>query len=391
MLDDSFWDWVTQANIDVHQSVSAIPNPEPIESQLIEACTNPIHCPALSENVFPGDRVVLAVTAAIPDIGQILDRLVVYLRQSTGPELQIEILATPAVAVHLTESRFGSPSNEPIVLEVHDPEDEAKLAFLAVGSADQALYIHRHLFDADIVIPVHLATVNPADSNPTSDPLFPIFSGLANRDQFATLSPQQCRSDIDVVNNQLGNFFSIAIATGAGSEVQGIFAGHRAESLTQAQSCLQSYWHLSCKAPADCVIATLESSNGQSAWDDVCKALVNSDFIAATHAPLVLWTNLDQPPNKLIRSLLLKSFRTSAIAGSADADELAVIIDQHPIFIHSQLPASLIESLGLGAVASTTELQRLVAKHDRTVLLRDAHRWNFKRKKKPTTSRGRRQ
>lgn len=385
MIENEFWQSLEAAGFESPKQPIRTLSDEDLRQQLLATLSQPSGYPPLRDYCVDGDRVVLAIGTSVPQIGLIVDGVLKHLQSDRTQPLECCLLVTPAVA-----SKLHAAELPPHVLHVHDATDEQNLAFLSVGSEDQALYVNRQLFEADCVIPIHLAVSE--DQHPhqhQTDPLFPIFSGVANRDLFETMTAKHRQADVTQVNNHLGNFFSIEIALGAGQQVLAVFSGNREQVQTATQDCLRKYWKVRTREPAECIVATIEAPAEETSWSDVFQALQVCDRFVSTHAPILLWTELCQVPSKSVRSTLLKSFRQSTDSPQQQMAELEALIENHPIFLRSKLPAALIEDLGIGSLESPEQLLRISGKHAKKLLLRDAHRWQLTAKPQPTAKRGR--
>ncbi len=383
MIENEFLQLLEEAGFDTPKQPIQPLTDDSLRQQLLESLEKPVGYPPLREYCVVGDRIVLAIGAAIPQIGLVVQGILEHLRATRAEPIDCQLLVTPAVARVLKASDLTSHE-----LHVHDATDEQSLAFLSVGCEDQAIYVNRLLFDADCVIPIHLAAIS--NQQQQSDPLFPTFSGVANRDQFETMSTKHRQSDVTQVNNQLGSFFCIELAAGAGQRILSIASGDRGQVHQATQESLRRYWNVKSRNMADCVVATIETQADETTWSDVFQALLVCDRFVTSHAPIMLWTELQQLPNKSVRSSLLKSFKKSADSSQQDLIELEAVIENHPIFLRSRLPTALIEDLGIGSLETPEQMLRISGKHAKKLLLRDAHRWQLTAKPQPIAKRGRR-
>ena len=97
--------------------------------------------------LVPGDRVALAVDPGIPGIGAVVEAVLdVLARAGVGRET-IAIVAPDAP---------GAGSIAEGTVEVHDPDDRTRIAYLASTRAGRRVYLNRSLTDADVVVPVGL-------------------------------------------------------------------------------------------------------------------------------------------------------------------------------------------------------------------------------------------
>src|SRR5579883_701159 len=121
-----------------------------------DALERPREFPPLAQMIVPGDRVTVAFDAGIPQPREVLDGLVEVLgRAGVVPEN----LTVVAPAPPMTGS--GEPGAPLDRVEVHDPDDRARIAYLASTKEGRRVYLNRSLTDADVVVPVGLMRYDP--------------------------------------------------------------------------------------------------------------------------------------------------------------------------------------------------------------------------------------
>jgi hypothetical protein len=333
-------------------------------SQVLE---HPLDYPGLAELAYDGDCVVIALQGATKDTIDLLRAIVEQMNRGREEPISITLLTDPFTASQLDLSALPELS-----LVIHDPDAENQFACLAVGVNDQPLYVHRLLFDADVVIPV--GCLGPQQDLTVDDCIFPFFGRRDNLNSFAEQAAADRRADVRHVNDQLGTFFAIQLVLGPGDAVQAILAGERQAVLEAARQRLANDWAVTVKATADLVVATLESQTSEQSWDDFAQALINVVPCCDVAAPIVICSQLKRTPPRETRAAMVDPLPAAEKKTVNRLVQLRQIMSEHPVFLSSNLTQAEVEEIGLGYLSATDELRRLAEKSTRSLFLRDAHK-----------------
>jgi len=344
---------------------------EDLKQAIDQALSQPLDFPQLSELAYEGDCVVIALQAATRESQQILSSILASLNKGRSETLPVTLLTDTFTASQLDLSKYPD-----ISLAVHDPDGENQFACLAVGVNDQPLYIHRLLFDADVVIPV--GCLGPTQNFEVDDCIFPGFSNRQSLNNFREQSEKDQSADIQHVNDLLGTFFAIQLVVGPGDAVHGVYAGERKAVLKAAKSRLGQAWSVAVPATADLVVATIESQTTEQSWDDFAQALINVVPCCEVSAPIVICSQLRRTPNRETRAALVDPLPAAEKKTVNKLVQLRQIVNDHPVFLSSNLTQAEVEEIGLGYLSAPEELQRLVEKSSHGLFLRDAHKCAIK-------------
>jgi hypothetical protein len=332
-----------------------------------QALSQPLDFPQLSELAYEGDCVVIALQAATRDSQEILSSILGSLNKDRSEPLPVTLLTDTFTAGQLDLTKYPD-----ISLAVHDPDGENQFACLAVGVNDQPLYIHRLLFDADVVIPI--GCLGPTQNFEVDDCIFPGFSNRQSLESFRGQSENDQRVDIQHVNDLLGTFFAIQLVVGPGDAVHGVYAGERRAVLKAAKKQLGKAWSVNVPATADLVVATIESQTTEQSWDDFAQALINVVPFCEVSAPIVICSQLRRTPTRETRAALVDPLPAAEKKTINKLVQLRQIVNEHPVFLSSNLTQAEVEELGLGYLSAPEELKRLVEKSSHGLFLRDAHK-----------------
>ena len=121
----------------------------------------PLGFPALANATVPGDKVLIAVGGAVPELSLVLDGILRTLVDSGVSPANISVLLAGA-AITQPESLDINTWRDPVDVSCHDPRDRMSLAYLASTENGHAVYMNRKICDADLVVTVGCMRPGPA-------------------------------------------------------------------------------------------------------------------------------------------------------------------------------------------------------------------------------------
>ena len=101
--------------------------------------------------VTPEDQVVIVIDESLPEVATLLTGVIDHLVSGEVPPSSITVLVPHTSHENAWLDELPERYEE-ITLEVHDPEDRNKLAYLAVSKSGEPIYLNRSLVDADFVV-----------------------------------------------------------------------------------------------------------------------------------------------------------------------------------------------------------------------------------------------
>ncbi len=336
-------------------------------SDWIERIWNePLEYPGLGETVLAGDQVALVVQ----DDSPVANEVAALLAQRLHAELQaqVSIAVSPLAWEHFWNHRESETVGNVIR---HDAADPNGLAMLAVGADDQALYVNRVLFDADVVIPI--ACLSSREDPQYVDCIVPAFTGEENKTRYAELSSKQQAAEIRQINRNLGTFINIQIALAPGNQIESIRFGEREAVNRRAMQDLARVWQVPMTSKQDFVVGTVESAEFQQSWQDVANALIAADECTVNQGAILISCGLHSLPPRDVRLGFVTDEIDLPKNAPQIARQIASICKRHPVYLHSQLNQNETESLGFGFVSDLDEIRRLIDRNGRSGILRDAH------------------
>lgn len=383
-----------------------------VRKAVTECVESPCDFPAISQAVVEGDRVVLAVDGNIPSVAEVvagvvdalplqtLAHLSVLLSQETSPQTLVEVV--DAVA------------DRGDVL-VHDPQNREQHGYLAANAAAEPIYLNRQLIEADLAIPI--ITARPAgslDPNVMDGGVMPAFADAdtQNRLRQETIAAGGA-DDREAAEAAwlLGVQMLVAVMPTARAEVAQVFAGtpagvrrqtdlanaanHRADVAHRADISEQgredtaeqepaavalAHDAPACSRKAELVFACLDGDRQQQSWQNVARALHVARHLINPGGTIVVTSHLAAPIGRSLRRLASTEDwekTQKRLARDAGPDTLAATLisqlrQEGRVLLMSDLAAEQIESLGIGAIETPEQINRLIRGHATCAVIRSA-------------------
>lgn len=354
----------------------------------------PLDYPSLALSTTPSDRIVLALEHAVPCAAELVSATVVYLVEHGVDPDGLTVLQSQAdVDAHAENPcRLLPPSlADRVALEVHDPTDRQKLAYLAATEAGDPILLNRTIHDADLVLPIGcmhgentpgyfgvLGSLYPTFSDKQTLHLYRGRAALARRsDERARLSQQ-----VEEIGWLLGVTLALAVVPGAGDRIQCVLAGEHHALEHRARELYRQTW--ACRAPrrSELVVAAIEGGPAQQTWWNVGRALCAAAELVEDGGAIALCCDLQNRPGPAVQHLIgeashktaLKQINRQRPADALPAMQLAKTLSDHKIYFLSRLDDDLVEELDMIPLASAAELSRLVARAGSCTLVANATR-----------------
>ena len=358
----------------------------PIPDQVIspsercrEALLNPLGYPELVRCVVPGDRVILVVDPETPFAAEIISTVWEQLQSVTDGGVLLTLLLPPdhsGTGWQWLRDQFPLHVQQQITVHVHDPADSSQISYIASTSGGERIYLNRILSDADLIITVGIIAFDGLlGFRGTSSILFPTFSDLATQQSSQSqghpeLTPEQhrpFREMIDEVGWLLGTQFTVQAIPGAAGLPAEILAGLPEDVMARGKELVESTWRVSVEEMLDGAVISVPG--GAFGWKQLGQALENITNIVQQGGRIVIVADLPIPEGPAATMLrrcqdpeeLLKPLRREPTVDSVEFAQLIQALRRVRVYLLSQLPAELVEELGMIPVSDSAELQRLVA------------------------------
>ncbi|MCH2115602.1 MAG: lactate racemase domain-containing protein [Pirellulales bacterium] len=356
-----------------------------IVAHLRAALAAPIGYPPLALATVPGDRVTLALGPGLPSSLAIAEGALAALQDAGVESSRVSVVAphgfSEEAALREALPRLGVAEQ---CLTIHDPDDPNLTQMLGVARTGQAIRLNRRLCEADLVLPVCM----PARGDDTDfENLFPHFSDRATVDRLEAplIEPgesarQEHRQEITEAGWLLGIGTVVQVVPGPGGSVVYLQAGESAQVGAECEQRYRETWSCTPARGADLVIATLVGGPGEQTWKNLGRALRGAASLLNKDGSIAIYSTIVVPPGEAFEALVDNedydlAEREIVRDGRTDgwsAWQLCRALRDGPVYLRSNLPEKMVESLGVTPITGDHELDRLVQNHDATVVLEQA-------------------
>lgn len=352
-------------------------DPSAASAAVVEALEHPCDFPPFRQMIVPGDRVAIAMDPAIPQALAVLDVLVDALgRSGVGPETLSIVWPSRAMG--------GAPNSDPArgPMEVHDPDDRARIAYLATTRAGRRVYLNRTLTDADVVVPVGLIRHDPDAGY--RGPWSLLFPDLSDRETMQALrhgagpgSPGAGRhrhearlEEASEVSWLLGAQFHLGIVPAA-SGILEVVAGATAAVRERGIAAIEQNWTMRAPSRAEMVIVGVGGGDGTGAGlDDLAAGLETAVGLVQRGGKIVVLSGASGAPGPALQRLSTvddPGEAAAALRGLEDAEDypvarrIARAADWADLFVASGLDPDLAEGLSIVPLERPEQARRLAA------------------------------
>ena len=248
------------------------------------ALERPLDYPALAQCTTPGDRVVIAVGAGVPQIAQVTVAIV--------DALVAAGVAADGITILRSECDVGSKAEDPcrlipagvaerIRVRTHDAAIRRDLAYLAASETGGPVLLNRMLTDANVVLPVGCVLPNRMTGYfGIHTAFYPEFSDHATQARFRKHDRfsdnghhRQLRHEANHVAWLLGVNFTVQVVPAAGDAVLHVLAGQSDAVRHASRELYRAAWAWPIAERAGLVIAAIEGGPSHQTWENLGRVL----------------------------------------------------------------------------------------------------------------------
>lgn len=358
---------------------SSLPRIEPLDdpaAAIATALAEPLEFPPIMQAIVPGDRIVLSLSHASPQVSAVAAGVVLTLFEHEVPPEDVTIVHSAGGGAMCDGIRLLLPefAASRIQWECHDPNDANSLAYLAASKDGNPIYLNRSIHEADVVIPIGLLHLGGA-ADVSSGGLFPEFSDRRTQERFTAMGgrgPDQRRrlqEEADEAAWLLGVQFSVQIIPGAGNAVLRVLAGDVRQVARHGGELCRDAWRFELPRPAELVIAGVAGGPAEQTWENFSRALTTAASAVSDGGTIVICCDLHDLPTG---SHAVHETDEEAADDDAVLSLLTDVSNRAHVFLLSSLCEDDVEELGMGYVAEPVEIARLSRMHQSCVLLSHA-------------------
>ncbi|MDR3635957.1 MAG: lactate racemase domain-containing protein [Isosphaeraceae bacterium] len=338
---------------------------------VLDALEHPRDYPPLRQAVVPGDQVVIAFDPQIPDADAVLAAVYQVLREAEVAAGDVTVVVPPpAPPLRLPEG---------VALEVHDPEDRTRLAYLSTTTGGQRVYLNRRITDADFVLPVGLFGYDAVLGyrGPWSA-MFPDLSDTETRRTFrsqasgerlpAAHTPPTLAASTEV-SWLLGSQFHLGLL-GAVGDLSEAIAGLESSVRTDGMRALDRLWSFDAGSRSELVVAGVGRPGRPTSIEELAEGLSTAARLVQRGGKIVLLSRAEGAFGPAIQRLLgIDDPRggEKALRGHESdrdfpaAQQFARGLAWADVYLLSNLPSDEVEELSMIALDRPEEARRLVA------------------------------
>jgi len=328
------------------------------------ALERPLDFPPFRQVFVPGDRVTIALDPAIPQARVVPGALIEALGRS-GVGRQTITIVTP--------SPMGEAVEPGASMEVHDPDDRTRIAYLASTKEGRRVYLNRSVTDADVVVPVGLVGYDPDLGY--RGPWSLLFPGLSDR---ATVQAMRSGADrgrearleeSSEVSWLLGSQFQVGLVPAAAGLLE-VVAGRDAAVRERGIAAVEENWTMRAPERAELVVAGVGGPGFTSTLEDLAAAMETASGLVRRGGRIVVLSRAAGPIGPALQRLSSVDDPGEAVAalrGLEEADDYPVALRiaraaaWADLFVASGLDTEVAEGLLIAPLERPEQARRLVA------------------------------
>ncbi len=352
-----------------------------------EALEHPFDYPALRLALTPDDQIAIAVDEGIPQVGRLLTPLLEHVVQAHVKPDAITLICSPPSSGQPWLDDLPDEFQD-VHIEIHQPADRKKLAYLATSKHGQRVYLNRTAVDADQFVLLTRRRYDPCLGCAGAETaLYPSLSDEETIQKYRNdlhgrapgEKPWPVQQEAREITWLSGAPFFIQVIEGSDDGIANILAGPL-ESSDAGRRMLDARWRVECAQPADVVIASVTGEPGRPTCDDLARAyfaatrivkpggsiVVLTDATPALGAGMEMFRRLEDPAEAL--NVLLQESPADLAAGFM----WATAAEHARLYLLSGLASDVVEELFAIPLQHAGQAQRLLTSQASCVLLPDA-------------------
>lgn len=386
---DTRWEIDGSKGIDCHLEPAVQPCSDLAEA-IDQALSNPVDFPSLDQATVPGDTLVFPVDVVVPNLAECVPLILKwFVDHGTSPHNISIVLAggsVPGVAAELS-ANIESTLGESVTIEMHDPDDEDGVAYVAANQDADPIYMNRRLVDADVVIPITCCRSTTSLDYLGAYSIYPLLSDRTTRGafyRFGQLADKKSHERLtqwaDQAARWAGFMVEIQVLPAGRNQIAAVLAGATEPLEAECTVQMNNAWETPVQQ-SDLTIALLDGGEAQQNWLGISRALHAAQRCTNEHGAIVVCTQAKETLGKSIRRLkdaeagsqelekkLAKDTSDDAIAASLMNH---IITDKH-VYLVSEMRVDTLESLGVGSISQPSELEHLIDQFATTTVLGSA-------------------
>jgi hypothetical protein len=339
--------------------------PDAADAALLKAVEAPRGFPPLRQTVVPGDVVAIALDAGLQQSARLIGVLSDVLNQS---------------GVDHDSIRIVSPSEPAEGVEVHDPSNRERLAYLATTAGGRRVYFNRTLADADVVLPIGTLRYDPLVGR--HGPWSLLFPGLSDQET-AQSYRRTWREDhqdqelpalhIDEAVEAcwlLGTQLQIGVVPGVRGPVEFV-VGLMETVRDQGAEAVDRLWNLQPEARAELVVAGIGRPGSAPTIDDMAAGLETASRLVQHGGKIMALCPTREAIGPAMQRLIAAgdAITSPGVLSGHEADRdsvaarrLAKVLGWADVYLLSGLDGGIVEDLSMVPVDRVEDVRRLAGR-----------------------------
>lgn len=353
------------------------------------ALEGPYAFPALRQALTPDDRISIVVDEELPRLAELLVPLLEHIHSAGVAPGAVTLLCAPS------SSRQAWIEDLPddfldVRVEMSDPDDRRRMAYLATTHKGKRLYLNRTLVESDQIVVLSGRRYDPLlGYGGAEGSLYPAMSDKETRQEMShrvnlgvpEATPWPARRAAAETAWLLGAPFFVQVVESASDGVAQVVAGTE-EASREGQRVLDANWRRRVPEAADLVIAALSGDPARHTFASLTAALASAARVVQPGGRIALLTEAAPvlgPEIDLFRSAddpqeVLERLRGKQTVELAPVLQWAGAAHQAHINLLSGLPDEIVEELFATPLHEAREVQRLLDAGGSCLFLPDAHK-----------------
>ncbi len=353
-------------------------DPSAASSAIAGALEHPQDFPAFRQMLVPGDQVALVIDPGIPGVGAVVEAVIEVLGRAGVDRETITIVAPAGAGAGAGLFPEGR-------VEVHDPDDRSRIAYLASTRAGRRVYLNRSLTDADVVVPVGRLRHNVDGGH--RGPWSLLYPGMSDRstmqafrggDAGGSAEARQHRHEAQLeevaeVSWLLGSQFHVGILEAASGMLE-IIAGRDATVRDRGIAAIERHWTMEAPERAELVVAGVgfreDPGDRPATLEDLAAAIETAAGLVRRGGRMVVLSRASGPIGPALQRLATlddPSEAPSALRELESAEDypiarrIARAAAWADLFVASGLDPDLAEGLSIVPIEKPEQARRLAA------------------------------
>jgi nickel-dependent lactate racemase len=348
----------------------------------------PLGFPALRRALTPDDHVAIVVDESLPQLPQLLTPVLEHITRAHVSPAAIALVCPRSDSRQQWVEELPEAFEE-VQVEVHDPCDRRRLAYLATMRQGRRLYLNRTAVDADQLVVLGGRRYDPLLGYSGSEgALYPALCDESTRQELCSrlsmAAPAQVawpvRQEAIEAAWLLGAPFIVQVIEGAGDEVLHVLAG-MTDTAAEGERLLDARWRLTVAEPADVVLAGISGNPARHGFADLARALACAARVVKVGGRIVLLSQAQPhlgPGSAILRQAgdaaqALQLLQEGRPVDMAAAFQWASAAQKAHIYLLSDIPAATAEELLATPLDGPAQVQRLL-EAGTCLVIDDAHK-----------------